>query len=195
MFTEGTQSKSKFLSVGVSMGGVVTGNFALTYPERVDTLTLINAAGMMPEPKGVSRILSWPGIAETRLHFFGTDLAVNGLQDDLYAMTPPGQYVEKVRKQLKFKGFNQALLSTLRSGILYHMAPMYNALGKTRCSIRLIWGLEDQVVPFDSCETLQKFLPLARFFPVEKAGHLPQYERPDQVLKIFSPLCSGQTLA
>ena len=181
---------------GVSMGGVITGNFALTCPERIDTLTLVNAAGMMPEPKGISRILSWwPGIAEARLHFLGTNLAVNGLQDDFHAMKPPAQYIEKVRQQLKFKGFNQALLSTLRSGILYHMAPMYKALGKTRCSIRLIWGLEDRVVPFDSCEKLKNYLPHARFFPVEKAGHLPQYERPNQVLEIFSHLCSGQTPA
>ena len=171
---------------GVSMGCPISGSFTLNHPDRVKTLTLINAAGMMPEPNVRQRILLSRGVMEIYLHFLGTRMAIAGLKDDFYAMSPPTDYIEKVRRHLSFKGFNQALLSTLRSGILWQMEPMYRTLGSAKCRTMLIWGLEDNVVPFDSCERLRQMLPHAHYCPVPKAGHIPQYECPEQVLKAFA---------
>jgi pimeloyl-ACP methyl ester carboxylesterase len=45
----------------------------------------------------------------------------------------------------------------------------------------LIWGNEDRVVPVENGRRLQRDLPNAQFVEIERCGHLPQEERPDDV--------------
>jgi pimeloyl-ACP methyl ester carboxylesterase len=54
---------------------------------------------------------------------------------------------------------------------------------KTPCL--LIWGSEDRVVPVKNGRRLQRDLPNAQFFAVERCGHLPQEERPDDVVSLI----------
>jgi len=49
----------------------------------------------------------------------------------------------------------------------------------------LIWGREDRVIPIESGRRLQRDLPNAQFFAVERCGHLPQEERPDDVVSLI----------
>jgi pimeloyl-ACP methyl ester carboxylesterase len=49
----------------------------------------------------------------------------------------------------------------------------------------LIWGSEDRVIPIESGRRLQRDLPNAQFFAVERCGHLPQEERPDDVVSLI----------
>jgi pimeloyl-ACP methyl ester carboxylesterase len=49
----------------------------------------------------------------------------------------------------------------------------------------LIWGSEDRVIPIESGRRLQRDLPNAQIFAVERCGHLPQEERPDDVVALI----------
>jgi pimeloyl-ACP methyl ester carboxylesterase len=48
--------------------------------------------------------------------------------------------------------------------------------------VLLIWGKEDQTVPFQFSDSLRKMVPV-EFFPVEEARHLPNLEKPGLVGK------------
>jgi pimeloyl-ACP methyl ester carboxylesterase len=49
----------------------------------------------------------------------------------------------------------------------------------------LIWGSEDRVIPVESGRRLQRDLPNAQFVAIERCGHLPQEERPDDVVALL----------
>jgi pimeloyl-ACP methyl ester carboxylesterase len=52
-----------------------------------------------------------------------------------------------------------------------------NKLGKP---VLMIWGREDQIVPFSDNKRIGSVLDVD-FLPVDKAGHLAYYERPEIV--------------
>jgi len=49
--------------------------------------------------------------------------------------------------------------------------------------VLVIWGKEDQTVPYEESEWFLKDLPQGRLVTVESAGHLPQWEQPEVVHK------------
>jgi pimeloyl-ACP methyl ester carboxylesterase len=42
--------------------------------------------------------------------------------------------------------------------------------------IRLIWGKEDTLTPISLGYELQKYIPKAKIYPLEKVGHIPMIE-------------------
>lgn len=49
----------------------------------------------------------------------------------------------------------------------------------------LIWGSHDRVIPVENGRRLQGDLPNAQFFAIERCGHLPQEERPDEFVSLM----------
>ena len=45
----------------------------------------------------------------------------------------------------------------------------------------LIWGRADITVPFKTHEQVQTAIPQVQFHPIDEAGHIPNYERPEVV--------------
>lgn len=176
---------------GVSMGGAICARFASCHPERVDRLCLINPAGMMPRPGLPEQLKLLPGLGECHMGLFGRQRIIAGLYDDFYTQLRPKGYKTKMIQQIGYAGFRRALLSTLRSGILHEMEPIYRSLGKTKLKMMLIWGKEDRVIPHENCIRLRGLIPDMVCHFIDKTGHLPHYEDPEQVLpllvKFFNP--------
>jgi pimeloyl-ACP methyl ester carboxylesterase len=49
----------------------------------------------------------------------------------------------------------------------------------------IIWGDEDRVIPVANGRRLERDLGNAHFFAIERCGHLPQEERPDEVIALM----------
>ena len=170
---------------GVSMGGAICARFAVCHPERVDRLCLINPAGMMPRPSLPERLKLLPGLGECHMGLFGRQRILAGLYDDFHTQLRPKGYEKKMVQQMGYAGFRRALLSTLRSGILHEMEPIYRSLGKSNLEMMLVWGKEDRVIPHENCMRLMGLIPDMECHFIERAGHLPHYEDPEQVLPLL----------
>ncbi len=96
---------------------------------------------------------------------------------------------------MSYRGFRGALLSTLRSGIIHNMVDCYTRVGTQQRAILLLWGCQDQVVPFALNEKVRNALPDAKFYPISDAGHIPHYERPDKVNPILTDFLEERTPA
>lgn len=55
--------------------------------------------------------------------------------------------------------------------------------GELRCPVKIIWGEDDPWIPLDRGKALHNLMPKALFTTIPGAGHLPQLERADAVLK------------
>ncbi len=168
--------------IGLSMGGPITAGFIQRYPQRVRRVVWIDPAGA--RPIGLSRLLkvaTLPGIGELALALFGRESLVKGIASDFFDPALVAEFQERYRVQMQFKGFRAAILSTVRSGMLGSFMEVYREVGNLGKPTLLIWGKNDTTVPLDHSRDLLAAVPHAEFHLIEACGHIPHYERPQEV--------------
>ena len=155
---------------GVSFGGAVVADFAVHYPQLIDKIILLDpvyAFGNMDDPEI---------IANYKMAINHEKQATGQLEDFKYPERFPA-WVDKYKVQMKYKGFRHALISTRNNYSKDTIISNYQILGSLRKKILLIWGREDETVPFQYSDSLRKILT-ADFFPVDDVRHLPYLEKP-----------------
>lgn len=167
--------------VGLSMGGIITSNFVLRYPERVSKLILIDPAGFPLSNLWYTRLLRIPVLGELIFSLLGDGLLLKSMAGDFYDPEDVDYFIEHYRPPMRYRGFKRALLSTLRAGVLADQRDLYRRLGQTQTPVQLIWGRHDATVPFAHSQHLLELVPRAQFHPINDAGHIPHYERPEVV--------------
>ena len=55
--------------------------------------------------------------------------------------------------------------------------------GEVRCPVKIVWGEDDPWIPLDRGKALHQLMPKAEFTTIPGAGHMPQLEKADAVLK------------
>ena len=169
--------------VGASMGASIAAGFACRHKERVRSVTMIGPGYSKGGP--LSWRLALPVIGE--YHFATSivpDLPNSQMQDFKYPAKFP-DWAERYKPQMKYVGFRKALLSTLRNYATTDWTMEYACLGKSGLPVLLIWGKDDQDVPFQLSEQVRKDLPQAQFLPIDDAAHLPFLEKPELVLPVM----------
>ena len=168
--------------VGLSMGGPITAAFTARFPERVNKLVLIDPAGVRRVfPLLALKAATIPGLGETILNLIGNGGMVRNIASDLFDRTYLEHFQERYLVQMQYKGFKQAILSTVRNGMLDSFMDDYQRIGKTDRSVLLFWGRHDRTVPFHHSNDLRQAIPRAQLHVIEDGGHLPHYEKPEQV--------------
>ena len=155
---------------GVSFGGAVVSDFVVHYPQLIDKIILVDPVynfGKIDDPEI---------IANYKMATDHEKQAAGQLDDFKYPEQFPG-WVDKYKVQMQYKGFRHALISTRNNYSKDSIISNYRVLGSLQKKILLIWGKEDQTVPFQYSDSLRKILAVD-FFPVDDAGHLPYLEKP-----------------
>ncbi|RYU86566.1 alpha/beta hydrolase [Mucilaginibacter terrigena] len=158
--------------VGVSFGGELATDFTAAYPDAVDKVVLIDPGYIAEKP-------SMPAmVADFYEATHAEERALGQLTDFKY---PNRQqtWVEQYRPQMEYKGFRRALVSTLYN-YNYTGRQANIALNNQHKQVLLIWGKEDNTVPFKYSDSVRSVLK-AEFLPVNDAGHLPYIEQADIV--------------
>jgi pimeloyl-ACP methyl ester carboxylesterase len=57
----------------------------------------------------------------------------------------------------------------------------YREIGEQGIRTMLLWGRDDRTVPFSHSENLVAAIPQVEFHAFDNCGHLPHYEKPDEV--------------
>jgi Predicted hydrolases or acyltransferases (alpha/beta hydrolase superfamily) len=162
--------------VGNSMGGAVAAAFAADFPERVGKLILIDPF----YEKWSIGPFKIPILGE----YLCSSILVPGaprrqLQDFFHPERFP-DWPKLFRVQMRYKGFAQALLSTLRNFINRDPTPDYHKIARENKPILLIWGTEDRTLNTKGAIKLYHILH-PKLLWVEHAGHVPHYELPEIV--------------
>ncbi len=163
---------------GLSMGGPIVAVYTQRRPEQVSRLALLDPAGLALPESLPARLVKLPLIGDWIMDAVGDKVLLGNLRKDIKDPSQVESYIERFKQQMAFPGFKRALLSTMRSGVLTHAADAYAAVGKLPIPVLLIWGEEDEVVPYHLSETLRQLIPQARFHAIPNAGHVPSLERP-----------------
>jgi pimeloyl-ACP methyl ester carboxylesterase len=164
--------------VGLSMGGPVIACFTDAYPESVVRLIFVDPF-VGPVDAGA---VALPGLGEYLAAVFFAPSLPDRLSDDFYRPEKVPDWVDRFREQMQYRGFRRALLRSLRQFMTEDFTATYAAVGRLGKPTLLVWGRQDQTVPFVESERIAGPLS-AEFFVVEESGHTPHLERPE----VFEP--------
>jgi pimeloyl-ACP methyl ester carboxylesterase len=154
----------------VSFGGAVATDFAVHYPELVDKMILVDPVYRFAKPKEVELVANYKMAV-------GHEKQASGQLDDFKYPERFPSWVDRYKLQMQYKGFRHALLSTRYNYPGDSIISNYHSLGRLHKKILLIWGKEDQTVPFQYSDSIRQIVEVD-FFPVDDARHLPYLEKP-----------------
>jgi pimeloyl-ACP methyl ester carboxylesterase len=172
--------------IGLSMGGPITATFTACHPARVRSLTLIDPAGVRPLSLSPTlKAMKLPGLAEAVFGLVGSESLLKSAAKDFFDPELVGMFLDKYKVQMQYKGFKRAILSTIRNRMLGSFIETYRHVGKSGKPVLLLWGRNDITVPLEHSEDLRAAIPNAKFNVIEKSGHIPHYEKPEEVNPIL----------
>ncbi len=181
--------------IGYSMGGPIVGYFANENPNKVKSINLIAPAGYMFKRKSQSniylKILNFPFVSKyisivfPSLMYGGSSSIELSTEEDENRLSQ--DELNKVYKeQMKYEGFTRSLISTANNFNLFNTQKMYQELGQKKIDASVIWGDEDEIVPFDGLSYLKSDYPEINYKVVENGHHDLTYALPSIVGKFLS---------
>lgn len=157
--------------VGYSMGGATAAIFSATHPNKVRSLSLIAPAGT-GEPTFLPGLISIPGLGEIIFHYAGDMLGRGSAERAAKASSDPERHLADHEAQAGFDGYSRALLSSIRHYPLWDAKDAYQAIGASDLPVQIIWGTDDDVVPYANAEEITALVPSATLHTFEETDHL-----------------------
>lgn len=178
--------------VGNSMGGFIGAELAIAFPQRVERLVLVSAAGLSThEHPGSTRVLPTMRRAERILMASGAWAATRSdavarrarLRDAALGVVirhpdrlPAALAAEQIRGAGK-PGFVQGLEAVLDYAIR-------ERLGEIACPTLIVWGERDRLINVRDADVFAELIPNSRKVVFDDTGHMSMLEHPER----FNPL-------
>ena len=184
----------RFSVVGNSAGGLIAGLAALEYPDRVDKVALVAAAGLGRRVSWPLRIITVPVLGELiyKPHRISTTAVVKRI-----FFRPPAFLDDILPEMLRVRCLPHAprvMLESVRSGVnLLGLRRQHNILHRLRNSrapLLAVWGEEDLVIPPVKAEDVQRALPRSTVHVLPECGHWPHMEKPEEFNRILTRFLS-----
>ena len=158
--------------LGNSLGGHVALVHTLKNPERVKSLVLTGSSGLFENGMGDSypRRGDYEYIKnKTALTFYDPAIATKELVDEVYSITNNRIKVIKI-------------IALAKSAIRNNLGEELNQINKPTL---LIWGNNDTITPPFVGHEFNKLIPNSELHFIDKCGHAPMMEVPDEFNKIL----------
>jgi len=162
-----------FTLVGNSLGGHIALLHALRHPEKIRHLVLTASSGLYENAFGGTfpRREDYNYIKEkVALTFYDSKHATKELVDECF------QTVNDRNKLIR-------ILALAKSAIRHNMGEELKLIKIPTC---LIWGRNDIITPPDVAEEFRALLPVSDLYFIDKCGHAPMMEQPQEFNRILA---------
>jgi pimeloyl-ACP methyl ester carboxylesterase len=172
--------------VGNSMGGFVSTELAIAFPQRVERLVLVSAAGISTyRHRDVERIepylrrlapmvAVYTGWTAARSDWIVRRRGLRNMTLGLVARHPGRLPAALAAEQLRGAG-KPGFMQALQANIDY---PIKERLPQIACPTLIVWGAEDKVIPVADASVFEELIPNSRKVIFEDTGHVAMLERP-----------------
>ena len=153
--------------LGNSLGGHIGLLYVKMYPEKVKALVITGSSGLYESAMGdgYPKRGDYEFIKKKAQDvFYDPEIATKEIVDEVFATV--NDRVKLVKT-----------LAIAKSAIRHNMA---QDLPKMKTPTCIIWGKNDSVTPPDVAELFDELLPNSDLFWLDKCGHAPMMEHPDE---------------
>ena len=180
---EALGEQGDFDLIGYSMGGRIATAFAADHPTRVNRLILIASAGM-----GAN--LDWNAKLAGKIYLLGDWLFMasfaylhrKSTQKDRMKRSYVDFVVDRQQKELAYRGFLPAVLSSLRGALSTSTRADHNKLWALQSKVLAIWGKEDDVIPISCKDKMTKWNNNAKHIVINGADHSLPYTHVPEIM-------------
>lgn len=184
--------------VGNSLGGLIAMLFAIQFPEAVERLVLVSAAGFARQVHWIFRLLPLPLLRRWLVRPDRRKLEVfhrRFIHSDSSWLT--ADWLDRVHALDASPGMPRMLLDVARTGVNLGgikasvLNPLHEKLPTLAAPTLIVWGDRDRLVPPAHAEIGRRLLPNAHVHILPGCGHCPQLERAAEfnelLLKFLNP--------
>ena len=172
--------------IGHSMGGGVSLQFTIQFPDKVEKLVLVNSAGLGKEVTFLLRLLTLPIVGEllTRPSRKGTANFLKECVHDPALVTE--ELVELGYSLAALPGAQKSFLSTVRAGCNFRgmredaLRSIVDNLATITAPTLIFWGQQDRILPVAHAHVAEERIPNVRLHIFDTCGHLTQLERSEE---------------
>lgn len=159
--------------IGTSLGGWLALEIAVRNAGRLASLTVIGACGIRPGQIPTGDLFMWS--PEERVRKLVADPA---LAERILSLPQTEAQQERALRN----HFTTAKLAWEPRFFDPHLEKWLHRL---RLPTQVIWGAEDRLFPLEYGRRLAALIPGATLSVIERCGHLPQVERPDELAALL----------
>lgn len=161
---------------GNSMGGFIALQFALSYPDQVMTLALLNNAGVQGTNKSELELAVERG--ENPLTVATAEEFDRLLEFVMHRRIPLPAVIRRMicDNAIANQSFWDTIFLTLRDEM--QSRPLNDELHRVKAPTLVIWGRHDRVIDVSCCDILKSRIPDCHCVIFEDVGHVPMLERP-----------------
>lgn len=160
----------KAVLVGNSMGGWIAGLMAVKYPNRVEKLVLVNAAGIIPEKYNEADIYQLNNSTRDEIRANLKLIFANPLLQNNEAL------VDQFFTQRVTANDGYTINSIIES-IKRKEDFLNNRLGEIKKPTLIIWGRQDGLIPVADAYIFNKGIAGSELVIFDECGHVPQFEK------------------
>src|SRR6476646_9957075 len=165
--------------LGNSLGGHVALVHILKHPERIKSLILTGSSGLFEN--GMGDTYPKRGDKEyirkkTELTFYDPSMATEELVNEVFEITNNRMKVIKI-------------IALAKSAIRNNLGEELNQIKQPTL---LIWGNNDTITPPFVAREFNRLIPNSELYFIDKCGHAPMMEVPDEFNKILEQFLSRQ---
>lgn len=169
--------------VGCSMGGWISGYFAIKYPQRVLSLTLMDSAGILSAEPSYSR-KHYEKTGENLL--IPEDVAgFSKMMKVVYFEPPyvPDKFAEYFIQERKLRlSSEKRLFKDLRASEAFNLE---SRLHQIQARTLIIWGEDDRIIDVSTARILEKGIEKSKTVIFPKVGHAPYLETPEKTAQVI----------
>ncbi|MFE4105448.1 alpha/beta hydrolase [Almyronema epifaneia] len=162
--------------IGASMGGAAAIDFALTYPDCVEKLILLDSAGFAAGP--AMGQLMFPPLDRWATNFLKNPAVRRRISWQAYCdrnlVTPDAELCAALHTQLP--NWHEALIAFTKSG-------GYNFLTAKIAQIAvptlIVWGQQDRILGIKDATRFQQAIASSQLVWIADCGHVPHLEKPE----------------
>lgn len=178
------RSIARAVLVGHSFGGAVVTSIALSHPDRVHGLVLINPAGYSRLPwwmRHGGRVVLRPEVLIPGLFLSVLWILENVSRAETPEVDAFRRSATKLQGGLKFLDDLAYAASGMRTDLLErHFVDQLDAL---RLPVHMVWGGDDRLLSARAGAEAASLMPNCRFSELPGVGHMPIFERPAAVIE------------
>jgi pimeloyl-ACP methyl ester carboxylesterase len=168
--------------VGNSMGGYIAAEVAIQFPQRVDRLILVSAAGISSAELAARPIMTLGRIAMAVTTWSAArDLQIASRPKSRHlALALVARYPSRLKADLAYEGFfkgtgKPGFEDALRACLDYDFRDRLPEISRPTL---IVWGEQDSIIPVKDAHEFERLIPDSRKVVMAETGHISMAERP-----------------
>ena len=172
----------RYSLLGFSMGGWMAAEMAAMSPYSLERLVIGSGVGIKPEKGEIAELFTISREDVAALRFFDTSQVPD--YEETYGKPMTREQAEQERD-------NRETATRWCWQPYMHNPNLPQYLRRVSAPTLIVWGREDAIVPVECAELYRQAISNSQVHIIERCGHIPQVEKPQEFLDAVVPFLQG----